>query len=209
VSMFSLRLSESFYQMGAPFVLGLLVAPESVGIFSGADRIVKALGAALQPINQAVLPRMARLRGISRGAESSALFRSATGIILVLASVVCAALLALSTPIVRIVLGEAFAESAGVLRILAPVVLAVGVKTALIFQWFLPNGRDWSVVGIILGSSLLGVAMVISLVPDLQHFGMAWTVLASEAFAAIGLLIAYFILRRHRASNRSAASQAI
>ena len=59
--MFVFRSAESLYGVGNAFLLGIFAAPELVGYFSSAEKIAKAVTGLLNPIREAIFPRLNRL----------------------------------------------------------------------------------------------------------------------------------------------------
>ena len=60
-TMFFFRSSVSLYTVGNAFISGLFATPAAVGYYAAAEKLSRAAFAALNPIYQAVYPRVVRL----------------------------------------------------------------------------------------------------------------------------------------------------
>ncbi len=181
--MFVFRSGESLYGAGNAFVLGLFAPPTLVGYFASAEKISRAVFGLLNPIREALYPRLGNLAAAAperaaKLARAGAIVTTAGGVLL------GAGILGFAPWLVRVLMGPEFAPAIGVLRILAclPPLLAVSHSVGL--QWLLPNGREGEVSRIILRAGVLNLALAALLAPGFGHVGMAWAVVCSEAFVA-------------------------
>ncbi len=188
--MFVFRSAESLYGVGNAFILGLFTTPEMVGYFVSAEKISKAAFGLLNPIREAIFPRLSHLA--ARGGEGAAApLARLSAAVMVAGGLALGIGLFLSAPLAcRVFLGESFAPAIAVLRILSalPPLLAVTYSTG--FQWLLPLGRDALVNRIVLSAGLINVALSFVLARPYGHIGMAWAVVAAETFVAANMLAA-------------------
>jgi PST family polysaccharide transporter len=117
---------------------------------------------------------------------------SASGVLMGLSVFVLAPLL------VRGLLGEEFGPTVQVLRVLSLMLPLAALSTALHVQWMLPLRLDRSFNVVILGAGVLNLVLALVLAPRYFQVGMAWAVVASELFVALGSI---FILLRWRCST--------
>jgi polysaccharide transporter, PST family len=171
--------STTLYTSGNAFILGLVAPREVVGIYSGAEKMVRAVQALVAPLQQALYPRASRLAG-----ESTDLaVRAARRVVVVAAALgltLSAALFLAAPLLVRVVLGPDFERAIAVMRVLSPLPLLVALSSSLIFQLMLPLGRDAALLRLITFAGITNVILALVLAPRLLEVGMALAVLTAE-----------------------------
>ncbi len=185
--MFVFRSAESLYGVGNAFLLGLFAAPAVVGYFATAEKISKAVFGLLNPVREALYPRLSLLvasaeREAAKLARLGILFMTGTGAMLTAAVAVTAPWL------VHLVAGEAQAGAIPVLRVMAALPLVLSVTYSVGLQWLLPLGRDVTVNRIILGGGAINLAVSFMLAPRFGAMGMAASVLTAELFVCTSLV---------------------
>ncbi len=190
--MFVFRSSESLYQMGAAFILGIFAPPAIVGYYSGAERMAKIFIGLLLPINKALFPRMSILVQNSMGKATRLLRYS-----LIISGCIGLAIFLivnLVAPILtELILGEQFGEAVTIFRILAILPFLIALKQALGFQWMLAMGMERPFNAIIIACGVANLVIVLSIVPWFYHYGMAVAVVATELLIPV---IIYFYLEK-------------
>lgn len=204
-SMFLYRAGETLYGTANSFLLGLYAPPVLVGYFSSAEKISKAAGGLLNPIRESLYPRLSFLmfrdrQAAQKLAAKGALLMAAGGFALSLA------LFLFADPLIHHLLGANFEQATRVLRILSPLPLLLAMSFSAGQLWLLPLRRDSAINRSIYGAGLLNLLLSFLLAPTWGHTGMAWTVLLSEAFAAISLCAAIAISFRYPAGGRIIAA---
>lgn len=171
----------SLYAGGNSFILGLLADNRAVGYYSAAEKLVKIIVSAYDPISQSLFPKFNRLAAISK--EKSMLwagkllkFTSVFGL-LVSISTFCGA-----KPIAAIVLGPSYVASVLMIRILAALPFLIAVSNVLGVQIMIPFRHDRVLGCIVFAAGLLNIVLALLLVPRLGAAGMATSVLVSETF---------------------------
>lgn len=188
--MFFFRSAESLYGVGNAFLLGLFTTPEIVGYFSAAEKISKAAFGLLNPIREAIFPRLSHLA--ARGGEDAAgpLARMGAAIMISGGAMLGLGLFVFAPLATRLLLGREFGPAVEVLRILAALPLLLSITYSVGFQWLLPFGKDAVINRIILAAGLINVALSLILARPYGHIGMAWAVLTSEAFVCVSMVAA-------------------
>jgi polysaccharide transporter, PST family len=150
------------YTAAAPLLLTFLSGSEEVGLFAGAERIVRAVMGLIVPLSTAMYPYINALVARSRGSAA------AVAGLLLAAEVIFGLALALlfllyAKPIVAVILGAQFSRSADVLRYLAPLPLLAAVSGTLSNQWLIPLGwhREVSRILIVCAAVYLGMLTVL------------------------------------------------
>ena len=190
-SMFLFRSSVSLYTAGNAFILGLFVSPQVVGYYAGAEKISRAFLGLLAPVCQTLYPRLSHLVHRERD-RAARLARVGVALMAGGGTVIGVVVFFIAPLLVRIILGNDFAEAAPVLRILSLLMPLVGVNVALGIQWMLPLGLERAFNMIIVLAGLVNIGMATALASDYKGLGMAWAVVCAEAFVAVSI---YAVLR--------------
>ncbi|MBW3534818.1 MAG: oligosaccharide flippase family protein [Gemmatimonadetes bacterium] len=183
------------------------------GVYAAAYKFVDVAQALALVVAMAVYPRLSRAAaevldggaaepGADRAGGAARRRWAATRVaeLLLLASVPAAGVLWLTRgPVVDLLFGQAYAASAGVVAILAPVLplLALNALGAYILA---AAERMGLVAAVFSGALVLNVGLNAALVPGLGARGAALAMLASESALAIAMLAA---LRRHASAAPS------
>ncbi len=183
--LFVFRSAESLYGVGNSFLLGLFATPAEVGYFASAEKISRAIFGLLNPIRDALYPRISHLTHHSP-AGATRLARIGSAVMITGGILLGAGTFAFSSTLIRIFMGQAFAPAVLVLKIFSVLPLLLSITHSAGIQWLLPRGRDAELNRIILLAGALNVVLAVSLAPHFAHLGMAWAVVCSEAFVCIG-----------------------
>jgi O-antigen/teichoic acid export membrane protein len=105
-------------------LIGAIIGTHAVGVFEAPLRLTVFLAYGGQALALAIAPRLAR-----RGAPDVRAFSAATRYLMLLQGALIAPVIVWATPIVDLVLGHQYSESAAVLRGLAPFVFLSGLGT--------------------------------------------------------------------------------
>jgi PST family polysaccharide transporter len=183
----------SLYTSTNIFVLGMISGSAAVGYFSAAEKVVRAVQGMFSPITRAMYPRVNALAASSR---ADALRFIARGLrwLLVGTGVAALSLLILADPLMPLLLGERFRDSATLARLMSflpPLLVldgAFGVLTLLSF------GLRQEYLGVVLRAGLLNLALLLPLTWLFGARGTAVTVLLTEFGIVAGM---WLHLRRH------------
>ncbi len=186
--MFLLKASKSLYGVANVFLLGLFAPPVIVGYFAAAEKIGTAVYGLLNPIEQALFPRLSHM---VHQAPERALRLVRIGLALMLSggTALMLALIAGAPYLIQLLMGPKFREAVPVLRILALFLPFAGVTIALGFQWLLPLGLERHMNRIILAGGVLNIALGSLLSSRFGHLGMAWAVVSTELFVCAASLL--------------------
>ena len=195
-AMFLFRAAQSLITTVNGLILGIFASPAALGMYAGAEKIVRVPQQAIWPLNQALYPRLSHK--VHHDANSAARIvrlslAAQTGL-----GVLCTTALFFAAPVlVRIILGPAFESCVPTLRVFAFLIPLNAACTVLSFQWILPHRLDRQFNIVVFTSGLLNVAMGVLLAPKLFEFGMALAVLITAVYSTFGFLI---MLQRARLS---------
>ena len=159
-------------------LIGAFLSTTAVGLYTAPTRLIVLALYPATALAQAVAPRMARH---ADEPPNVAALERAIGYIVVLQAGLVAFLTVWADPIVRLLLGSEFSESAEILRALGPFIFMRGV-TSLLTSPLNYAGEGWRRMPISVAALVLNVAIDVVLIPALGILG-----------AAIGTDIAYAV----------------
>lgn len=142
-----------------PWALGLYAPAKEVALLGAAERLVRALWGALEPLSQTLFPRLVATPSGERGK----VWRKGGGALLGLALLLALAVVSFAPLLVALLLGEGYGEAVPLVRLLA-LLLPLGAATNLLaVHRGLGSGRDRDVnctfflwMPILLGTNLAG-----------------------------------------------------
>lgn len=200
--LFLFRSASGVYTFANSFILGMFAEARVVAYYGGADKLVRAGISLLDPISQALYPRMSHL-AVNDPSRARHMVRMSLLLIGTIGAVggVC---LAFAAPVlVRLLLGTGYESAIPVLRVLAMLLPIIAVGTVLGIQWALPMGLDRPFYRIVVSAGIFNIVFAILLVPRYGALGMAWAVVFTETFVVLGLLA---LALRHGRRGRSASA---
>jgi PST family polysaccharide transporter len=178
------------------FMFGLFAPLQAVGIFAGAEKIIRAVCALVGPFSTALHTkinyRIARDRpGAAR------LFVQGTALLFMMAIAAAAVVWLASDTIVARLLGPEFRDSAPVLRLLSVLPIIHWLSYSISLNWFIVLRMDRSVNICVLVAALITVASTCILVPLFSVTGITVSVLLSEASFLVALITVLVLKRQN------------
>lgn len=178
-------------------ILGALTNNTLVGYYSGANKLIDCVKQLLTPISQAIYPYISsRMQKDSAGGMH--FLRRLLVVFGSIGMVLGIVLLAGAEPIVRLILGEQYLDSIGVLRIMAFVPFMVALSNVLGIQTMLPLGMERAFSRILLVSAVLNTAVIFPLTMAYGAEGTALTMLITETFVTGVMGIVLYRARAYR-----------
>jgi PST family polysaccharide transporter len=199
VGLFLFRSASGVYTFANSFILGMFAEARVVAYYGGAERLVRAGISLLDPLSQALYPRMSHL-ALNDPTRARRLVRISLLLMGTIGAVGGASLAFLAPVLVRLLLGAGYESVIPVLRVLAMLLPLIAVGTVLGVQWALPMGLDRPFYRIVVSAGILNVVLAIFLVPRYGALGMASSVVFTETFVVLGLLALTY---QHRGRPRS------
>jgi PST family polysaccharide transporter len=191
LTLFTFRAASGGFAALNLFVVSLLGTPALVAVFGGAERIIRAGIGALNPLTQALLPRVSFLRATDSAAANRVVQRS----LLVTGGLglgIGATALLAAPLLVQLLLGPGYEDAIPLLRILAFLPPLVAINTVLGLHWAVPHGHDRPFLATMLLAGTVNIVLAIALLP---RFGAAG-VSAALVLAECGGMLALLALRR-------------
>ncbi len=193
---FFTRVSIMAYTMSSPVVLGVISGPIATGIFSGAERISRAILALLNQASQTIFPRVSAL--MANDIDSAVVMLRRLGLAQILwTSVLSALLIIFAEPIIMLLLGKDFQSSVEVLKILGFLPVIIGVSNILGIQIMIPLGMQKEVFHITLVSAILFLGTLIFMGRSWGAIGAAYALMIAEIFVTLCQICFIFIRHQH------------
>lgn len=184
----------SLYTSATVFMLGLVVSSAQLALFAAAERLVRAAIRATGPISGAAFPRVNHLLEAGRPARAQQLSLLVLAAVTALGSAAALALLWLAPWLVHVLLGDGFAGSVGILRILALLLPVGAVAAAVAGLWLISRGLERYSTTVAVAAGALGLLTTPLVALLAGPAGVAWALVAIETCAALALV---WIARRH------------
>lgn len=177
--LFAATMSTTMYLHTNALVLGLMRGPESVAIYSLANRLTTAVQAFVTPVAQAVFPRASILFAENPG-EAWRLVKRIAAVMLPAVGVVSVLLVIYAPVAVKIIGGPSFASVVPVLRVMAFVPVLVTAATFLAQTIMVNIGLNKELFRVYLAVGLLNIALLPALVYFYDAWGAAFALLIAE-----------------------------
>jgi PST family polysaccharide transporter len=185
--LFAFRGASGLYMQANGFVLGLLSNAATVAYFGGAERVIRAAIGLIQPVSQALYPRLSQLMRSDRLAALR-LLRTSLLVVGGLGIAVGAAAAVGAPFLVEVLLGPGYVAAIPVLRLLAILAPIVALGTVAGIQWALPMGYDRQFLIFVMAGGALNLIGAAFLVPRYGAVGMGVAVVIAEAAVLAALL---------------------
>ena len=196
-SLFALDLAFAASAQLPPLLIGAFYSATSVAFFQAPARLIVFLGYPGLSLANAIAPRVAR--DDDEGPAELSMFSSSLRWLILFQGVIIAPLVVWATPIVHLLLGDEFAESAEILRVITPYVFFAGI-TPLVTLSMSYLGEAALRVRISLISVVLEAVTLLILLPTMGVVGAAVSAdITAAYFVPVHLL---FLSRRWGVSLR-------
>lgn len=184
----------SLYTTTTVVVLGFICGPVSVGYFNAANTIRNAAQSLMNPIYQAVYPRINSLFEENYAKSMNLLKKSFKGVLFI--SFSGSLLLCILSPIIiRYGVGDKYTESISILRILAFLPFIISLSNFFGIQTMLTHGYKRQFSKILLICGVMHVIIIAPLIFFAGAYGAAMTVLITEIVVAS---LMYLFLKRKK-----------
>ncbi len=182
------QLVMAFYLSVNPWVLSLLLSPKEVGLYAGADRLVRASWGMLEPLARGFFPRISSL--VAQDYEEARKVASRAILLLLAVGAALALFLGVAAPLlIKLVLGGAYTEAASALMVLALMLPLGALAHGLGVQWALAIGMDSLLNKAVVLAALVQLGVVFPLVHFMGIVGAAWGSVLASLVEALILLI--------------------
>ncbi len=167
-------------------MLGILLSDEEVGLYTAANKLVRIVISLVTALSAVVVPRMENCLACGDFDGYRHYINVSLHYILILAFPCCLGLLALAPDIITIFAGEKYAHSVLTIKILAPVVVIVGLAYFVGLQVLYPHRQEWKYTVSVSVAAVSNFIFNLFMIPRLAHDGAA---LGSVLAELVGLVI--------------------
>ncbi|MBP4043189.1 flippase [Aeromonas sp. SrichE-2G] len=151
----------SLYTTSVPLILGYTSGAASVGIYAAADKIRLAVQSIINPVSQALYPRLSRLM-LEKQDEAYGIIRTVFKFFVIPFFVLSLILMCFSEHIINVLYGDSLPGAVIVLKILIWIPPVVAIANMLGIQIMLPKGmtKEFSITYIV--SGVIGFPLLIT-----------------------------------------------
>ena len=169
-------------------LLGLFQPSAAVAHFGAAERIVRTSMLLLGPIGMAAYPRFVALHASGRPERARKLLMLTVAAVAVPGLLIAVGIAVFAPTIIGIIYGDRFDASVPIARVMV-LVIPVVVAGGGFGLWLLAQHKDRVAVRIVLTAGIVNVVLGCVLTLSFGPIGMAWSVVAAEATAAVSAIV--------------------
>ncbi len=174
------------------FLVGILAGNMQAGIFSAAEKLIRAIEGMLLPVTQAVFPHINAMVTHSREAALE-FIRKTLWWFGVLSFIPCVVLFVFARPIVLLAFGHPASGAVPVVRWICMLPFIIAVSNVLGIQTMITFGMEKQFSRILIGAGLINVALAIPLISAYAAQGAGAAVLIAETFVTLSM---WLVLQR-------------
>lgn len=188
------RFSTTMYITLNSIVVGLLLTPLALVVFSIPEKITRGAVALLSPLSQAIFPRLSY--NLKSGSTDA--FK-ATGIITVIVGSIITCLIFFFAPkLISLFLSEDIKRATMVLEYLSILPVLISISNTFGLQYLVTHGYEIIFNRIIMLAAALNLGAIYPLISYFDVEGAAFSLIITEAYVAIATCIYFCILQRSR-----------
>ena len=174
----------SCYTSITPIILGSIEGVNAVGYYTFADRFRSLAQSILNPISQAIFPRLSNL--FSKSTEEAKKLIIKSSIVIIITSVSSTILLWLFAPYIVLMMGgESFRPAITILRWLSPLPFIVSISNILGLQVLLPTQKTSIFNRILAVCGVISLLMIVPLIHWNGYIGAPVNTLITESMVSI------------------------
>ncbi|WP_218122917.1 oligosaccharide flippase family protein [Selenomonas ruminantium] len=183
-------LASNLYTNTNVVALGALTSPEIVGVYSGADKIIRALVGAFTPLTQAVYPHMIRLVKDNK-AEANKLFLKLFHISMGMFALIGIIIFSFASIIITMFLGTKFLQSIPIIEWLSFLIPILVGSNLLGVLYLIPFGYKKEFRKILFYGAMLNLITIFPLIYFFQIYGIIFDVYLIESGIFLSMLLHY------------------
>lgn len=177
---FVLNLIISIYINLNVIMLGFMKNNESVGFFTAATKLTQVIIAMVTSLGTVLLPRMSNMISNNQLTEFSQLAQKSLNFIIICTLPITLGLILLSNYIIPIFCGDSYTDAILTLKILAPVILFIGVSNVIGIQILYPQGHERVVIIATALGAFTNILLNFWLIPKYSQNGAAVATIIAE-----------------------------
>ncbi len=188
-AIFLFNIVSSIYVNLDTVMLGFLANSTAVGYYAGATKISHILVVLVTSLGAVVLPRSSNLLKKGKVDEFYALSIKSYNFVTLLAFPILGGVIVLAPSLINLLCGEGFTPSILTLRIIAPIILFIGISNLVGIQMLYPLGKIKQVTISTCIGATMNVVLNLLLIPDLHQDGAAIATLIAELSVTFAQLV--------------------
>ncbi|MFH4543807.1 oligosaccharide flippase family protein [Vibrio alginolyticus] len=187
------RLSTTMYITLNGIIVGLILSPLSLVIFSIPEKIARGIVALLSPLSQAIFPRLSYL--VEKTNNSNNHFVNSMFISIFFGLSLSVGLFFLSPYLVSLFLSDNQNEASQVLKYFSVLPVLVSISNSFGLQYLVVMGYEKVFNKIIFSAAFMNLLMIYPLINFFEVQGAVYSVLITESYVSTMMFIAFIMTR--------------
>ena len=175
--------------------LGFAASNTQVGYYTAAFKLYSVILAFFSAFTSVMLPRMSALYTGGEQDTFQKLITKSLSLVIAMSAPIIIYTVMMAPQVIALLSGPGYEGAVLPMRIIMPAILFVGIAQVLVVQLLIPLKKDSLLLKVYIISALVGLAINIFAVPQIQSVGSAIVLLTAEGLSAL-LFISY--VRRNR-----------
>ena len=185
---FVLTFITTIYVQLNSIMLGFISDDKSVGLFTSASKISHLLLIIGTTLSTTMLPRMSNLIAYKKDEDFKKMCAILIQFILMVSIPLTMGLIVAADKIIHIFCGYSYEESILTLKLLAPIVLVIGLSNVLGIQILFPAGKVDIVIKATAMGAFTNIILNIFMIPLYKHNGAAISTLCAETIVTLSMI---------------------
>ena len=178
-------LAMSVYRTLDKAMLGALGSTYETGIYENGEKLVYCLASFVASAGSVMLPKMSHLMALDDEGRAKRYIDMSMRLMAIMTSLMAFGLFAMADSLVLLLFGSEFEESALVLKMAAPTLLAMGCANVVRTQYVIPKRMDGVYVQSILFAAAIDIVLNAVFIPRYGAEGAMVGTLAAEFFVPL------------------------
>ena len=197
--LFATQLASKVYNNLDTILLGMMATDHDMGVYSAAVKVNTILITVFMAMTPVFVPRIMDLIRSKDEKAYNAFIKKIFSLLFGLAIPACVGLEMMRKPVIALLAGDAFLESADTMAILVPVILVTSLSSILYYDILVPISKESMVLLSTVVAALVNLAISVLLIPTLKVNGAAIGSLIAEC---VGLGISVYYCIKYKRINR-------
>ena len=198
--LFATQLASKVYNNLDTILLGMMATDHDMGVYSAAVKVNTILITVFMAMTPVFVPRIIDLIRSKDEKAYNTFIKKMLSLLFALAIPACVGLEMLRKPLIVLLAGDAFQESADTMAILVPVILVTSLSSVLYYDILVPISKESKVLLSTVVSAFVNLAISVLLIPILKVNGAAVGSLIAEC---VGLGFSVYYCIKYKRINKS------
>lgn len=198
--LFATQLASKVYNNIDTILLGMMTTDHDMGVYSAAVKVNTILITVFVAMTPVFVPKIIGFLRSKDEKAYNAFIKRIFSLVFGLAIPACVGLEMMRKPVIVILAGDAFLESADTMAILAPIILVTSLSSILYYDILVPINKEIKVLLSTIVATLVNFTISVLLIPILKVNGAAIGSLIAEC---VGLGISIYYCIKYKKINKS------